>query len=186
LTRRRDKGCNSALFGRRKVGDETHLSTLEDAAQAHARFPGAEAHARRTRRPACPPREGAGTAERLRPAGPAALPRSARLLRRAEFSDALASGPSAERRHFTIFVKPNERADARLGIIAGKRVAARAVDRNRVKRLVREAFRGVRRRLGGVDIVVLLRRCPARRSNAAASAEITQLLQAVARRRADA
>jgi ribonuclease P protein component len=76
-----------------------------------------------------------------------------------------------------LFVRPNSGADARIGIIASKRVAPRAVDRNRAKRVVREAFRKVRHRLGGVDVVVQLKRCPARGRDAAAGAEIARLLE---------
>lgn len=79
-----------------------------------------------------------------------------------------------------MFVRPNGGPQARIGIIASKRVAARAVDRNRAKRLVREAFRRLRHRLGGVDVVVQLKRCPGR--DAAAAAEIARLLEELAAR----
>jgi RNase P protein component len=46
-----------------------------------------------------------------------------------------------------------------------------------MKRLVREAFRSVRLRLPGRDIVVQLRRCPSRSSTATARAEVIRLLE---------
>ena len=79
-----------------------------------------------------------------------------------------------------LFVRPNDGSVARLGIITSKRVASRAVDRNRAKRLVREAFRRMRHRLGGVDVVVQLRRCPAGGLGAGAGAEIAKLLEELA------
>jgi ribonuclease P protein component len=69
----------------------------------------------------------------------------------------------------------------RLGIIASSRVAPRAVDRNRVKRMAREEFRVARRRLGGLDVIVQLRRRPGRET-AAARAELGGLLEALAAR----
>jgi len=39
-----------------------------------------------------------------------------------------------------------------------KRTARRAVQRNRLKRLIRESFRRNRPRLGGLDVVVTARR----------------------------
>jgi ribonuclease P protein component len=75
-----------------------------------------------------------------------------------------------------LFARPNGLSQARIGIIVSRRIARRAVDRNRAKRLVREAFRKVRHRLGGIDLVVELRRCPARGASAAAGAEIARLL----------
>jgi ribonuclease P protein component len=88
----------------------------------------------------------------------------------------LAAGAAGVRRHFTLFAKPNGLGQARIGIIVSRRVARRAVDRNRAKRLVREAFRRARHRLAGIDVVVELRRCPLRGAMAAAGAEINRLL----------
>lgn len=102
------------------------------------------------------------------------------MQRRDEYSAALAHGEPRSRRHFTLFVRRNGLERARLGIIASKRVAPRAVDRNRAKRLAREAFRMLRHELGGLDIVVQLRRCPARGAQATARAELARLLQELA------
>ena len=104
------------------------------------------------------------------------------MLARGQYEAALASGPTRTRRHFTLFVRPNGGAHARIGIIASKRIAARAVDRNRAKRLVREAFRRLRHRLAGVDVVVQLKRCPAPGRGAAVGAEIAKLLEDLATR----
>jgi ribonuclease P protein component len=98
-------------------------------------------------------------------------------LRREQYLAALASGAACTRRHFTLFVRPNGLSQARIGIIASKRVAPRAVDRNRAKRLVRETFRKLRHRLGGVDLVVELRRCPSLGFNTAAAAEMVRMLE---------
>ena len=45
---------------------------------------------------------------------------------------------------------------ARLGLVVGKKLLKRAVDRNRVKRVVREAFRLRRETLPSCDLVVRL------------------------------
>jgi ribonuclease P protein component len=81
-----------------------------------------------------------------------------------------------------VFAKPNGLTYARIGIIAGKRVAPRAVDRNRAKRLVREMFRTMRHRLNGIDVVVQLRRWSPRGSVATARAELARLLEELAAR----
>jgi len=85
------------------------------------------------------------------------------------------------RRHFMIFARPNGLAHARIGIIAAKRIAPRAVDRNRAKRLVREMFRAMRHRLTGMDVVVQLRRWPSRGA-AAARGDLARLLEELAAR----
>ena len=81
-----------------------------------------------------------------------------------------------------MYVKPNGLSHARIGIIASRRVARRAVDRNRMKRMVRELFRTMPERPAGVDIVVQLRRCSPPRSGAAARAELARLLEEFASR----
>jgi ribonuclease P protein component len=79
------------------------------------------------------------------------------------------------RRHFMVFVKPNGLAHARIGIITAKRIAPRAIDRNRAKRLVREVFRAMRHRLTGIDVVVQLRRWSP--GGVAARADLARLLE---------
>ncbi|MGH8660320.1 MAG: ribonuclease P protein component [Burkholderiales bacterium] len=105
-----------------------------------------------------------------------ALPSGARLHRREEFAATLAAGAARARRNFRLYVRPNGLSRARIGIIASRRVMPRAVDRNRMKRLVREVFRTLVERPAGVDIVVELRRRAPRGSSAAVRAELTRML----------
>ncbi len=51
---------------------------------------------------------------------------------------------------------PNSLAHPRLALVVPKRLASRATTRNRIRRLIREAFRLQQRRLGGTDCVVRL------------------------------
>jgi ribonuclease P protein component len=62
----------------------------------------------------------------------------------------------------------------RLGISAAARRVRGAVARNRIRRLVRESFRHVQARLGGLDVVVLVK-APARE---ATNAEILESIGA--------
>lgn len=169
----------------RGPGHEADLSAIGDAPQAHTWISRAQAEPRRARGAACAPGEGACTAERLNAGAgpaPAGLPRSARLRRPEHFAAALAHGASGARRYFTLFAKPNGLDEARIGIITAKKVAPRAVDRNRVRRMVREVFRSWRAEVGGVDVVVRLRRCPARGSAGLARSELSRLFAELAAR----
>lgn len=68
---------------------------------------------------------------------------------------------------------------ARLGLIASRKTARRAVDRNRAKRLAREAFRAARANLPAADVVLQLRNDLRGMGNAAVRAELDALLRAL-------
>jgi len=88
---------------------------------------------------------------------PAGLPREARLRRPGDFAALRASSGRAGGRCFHLRFRDNELGHARLGLAISKRVSKRAVERNRIKRLVRESFRQVRHRLPPVDLMVMAR-----------------------------
>lgn len=53
------------------------------------------------------------------------------------------------------YTRPNALGYPRLGLAISRKCSPRAVERNRIKRVIREAFRLRRQSLGGVDIVFL-------------------------------
>lgn len=59
---------------------------------------------------------------------------------------------------FTVLVRPNQLSTPRIGIVVAKKKVKRAVDRNRIKRVVREMFRCNQQNLPPLDIVVLVNR----------------------------
>lgn len=61
-------------------------------------------------------------------------------------------------KYFKLFFVRNQLGTARLGIVAAKRYIPKAVDRNRVKRDIREAFRQHKITGSGFDLVVMVRR----------------------------
>lgn len=68
------------------------------------------------------------------------FPRADRLLRRSEFMRVQQQGRRVHTSHFVMLVVRASRGVTRLGVTVGRRVGG-AVQRNRVKRLVREVFR---------------------------------------------
>jgi len=64
-----------------------------------------------------------------------------------------------------VLVRPNHGQPARLGLAISRRQARRAVDRNRLKRLVRESFRRHGDLLHGLDLVVMNRPGAQQRDN---------------------
>jgi ribonuclease P protein component len=74
-----------------------------------------------------------------------------KLRKSAEFRSVYEGGKRFDGRLMTAFIRRNEAGHHRLGITASKRVARLAVDRNRMKRLLREMFRLSEGTLGGVE-----------------------------------
>jgi len=73
-------------------------------------------------------------------------------------------------------VLPNNRSLARLGLIVSRKVAPRAVDRNRYKRLVREAFHAARSQMPLVDIVFQQKNDLRKQNNREIRKELDRLL----------
>lgn len=58
---------------------------------------------------------------------------------------------------FTVYAATSKQQHARLGVTVSRKVSLRAVDRNRIKRNIREAFRMQKTELSGLDIMVMAR-----------------------------
>ena len=106
------------------------------------------------------------------------LPKAARLRRRREFLAVQERGTRLYAGEVLVLVKGAGADQARIGITVSSKVA-NAVERNRVKRWMREAFREIRAELPPVDLVVIARPgaltmglSGARRALAAAGAQL--------------
>ncbi|WP_233840269.1 ribonuclease P protein component [Dyella sp. 2HG41-7] len=89
--------------------------------------------------------------------GTAGLPREARIRRAGDFAVLRQDSGRLGSRCFSVRYRQNDLGHARLGLAISKRVSKLAVDRNRIKRLVRESFRRARHRLPPVDLMILAR-----------------------------
>jgi ribonuclease P protein component len=103
--------------------------------------------------------------DRPRPTAPRGRPKRGRLSRSAEFERVYRQGRSVGNRFLVLYAFPRTGATGadgpRLGLSVSRKVGG-AVDRNRVKRLLREAFAGEVERVPADHDVVLVARPEAR------------------------
>ena len=105
----------------------------------------------------------------------AGLPRDARVRRAGDFAALRHASGRLGGRCFSVRYRPNGMDHARLGLAISKRVSKRAVDRNRIKRLVRESFRRARTQMPAIDLVVMAREAAAGVPGAELLAELDAL-----------
>ena len=86
------------------------------------------------------------------------LARHQRLTRSSSFQEAFAQREKWVGRYLVLYVRRGEGASLRLGVVSSRKVSRRAPDRNRARRLLREAWRLNRHRFRGAADVVLVAR----------------------------
>jgi len=102
-----------------------------------------------------------------------------RLRGTAAFAAVFRSGRRFEGSRLQILAVPTSSTTGRVGYVIGKKLLGRAVDRNRLKRMLREAIRRRRPAIEAFDLIVRLRQpCPAAELGGVA-AEAAALLDAL-------
>jgi ribonuclease P protein component len=158
---------------------ETHFSAQPPEARPQPRLPCPYGHRQRPQGHQGTPRQGP------RPSDPSisafllapgqGFPRAARLLRPAEFRRVFQQARRVQDGNFTILARANGGLPARLGLAIARKQIRRAVDRNRLKRLIRESFRHRQADLQGLDLVVMARSQARQRSNGELSDALARL-----------
>jgi ribonuclease P protein component len=77
-----------------------------------------------------------------------------RLRSKLQFDAVYAGSRRVDDRFFALRVKPNGLAHARVGLAVAVKTAGSSVERNRIRRAIRESFRLAQHQLPAVDIVV--------------------------------
>jgi ribonuclease P protein component len=144
--------------------DEAYLSAIQNAPRATARISGPQSDGGRTRGAArkagagsqAPRRVGSasrvlGRRKRARSHG---LGPDKRLTQSAVFVRLLQHGERRSIDGYTLYLARREGGPPRLGILVTRKHSALAVERNRIKRYIREAFRLEQERLGALDVLV--------------------------------
>lgn len=88
-----------------------------------------------------------------------AFTKSMRLLNSRDFQTVFDDAPlRTSHQHFLFLARINPCDRPRLGLVIAKKHIRHAVDRNRMKRLIRETFRAKQQQLTGIDVIVLARK----------------------------
>jgi len=74
---------------------------------------------------------------------------------KADFDRVFADARSFRNRSFTLLVRQSGQETARIGFIIAKKKVRLSVDRNRIRRVVRESFRHWREKLPSVDVIFI-------------------------------
>ncbi|ASJ76892.1 ribonuclease P protein component [Granulosicoccus antarcticus] len=101
--------------------------------------------------------------------------RSARLLTAGDYSEVFKQNKRYSDNYWTILVRRDDLRSPRLGLAIAKKRAKRAVDRNKIKRVAREAFRYQQSTLAGLEMVVMNRDAATKASTADLRASIDAL-----------
>ena len=106
------------------------------------------------------------------------MQRRFRLTRSTDFQRVRGSGKSYAHPLLVLVAAPSSETQSRVGVAAGKSVGS-AVDRNRAKRLLREACRPLLPRLSPGNDIILIARAPA---ISATLAQVSEALESLLRR----
>jgi len=108
------------------------------------------------------------------------LPAQRRLRRKSDFEVAYARGRRIGNGFFAVTAKPNDIGGPRLGLAVSLKSAGNSVERNRLRRTIRESFRLHQYDLPAVDLVVSARGRARGASGAELRASLLELWKKVA------
>ncbi len=119
--------------------------------------------------------------ERLRTSNAASFTAAHRLRAKPQFDLLYRKGRRINDPNFLVLALANDLPHARLGLSISAKAVGNAVNRNRVKRTIRESFRRNLQRLRNIDIVVNARNSARNASNPALTHSLEQLWDKLAR-----
>jgi ribonuclease P protein component len=103
------------------------------------------------------------------------FPKKVRLRSQKDFQNVFQSGKKFKRKGMAFIIRPNHLDYPRLGVSISKKSIPRSVDRNRMKRIVKESFRLNQEKLEGIDVVVVVYSSFLELNNAEMNACLNQL-----------
>jgi len=174
---------NVRLFHFEADHHETHVPTFRRQAQAHARFSRPDEERGWPQSSFGTAREGPSPARSLIDRRAAAMLRGSRRYRltgTGAFDTVFRTGRRREGEFLQMICVAAAREYGRIGIVIGKKALPRAVDRNRMRRMLRVCVRNARPGIDGYDLVVRLKKGAPRTKFRSIATEAVRLLAAIA------
>ena len=110
------------------------------------------------------------------------FPRCYRLITKSSYQQVFSKPKRVSTPELLFLFSSNNQTESRLGLAIAKKQIPRAVDRNRVKRLVRESFRHQRQEIISQDIVVMARKSLLNMDNTQVRSQLDKLWRQVIRK----
>ena len=157
---------------------ETHLSAFESETRTHPRVSRADEDGRRPQGSGGSPRQGPRAPDGLTSVAPAARGGGARFRLRGAgaFQSLFELGVRHDAHFLQLIAAPAAQDPGRIGYIIGRKAMPRAVDRNALRRRLRESVRASRPAIERFDIILRVRQRVRRTDIAAAVGESRSLL----------
>ena len=111
----------------------------------------------------------------------ASFKRSFRLTKATDFERVFSENQRSVDDLFTVLYRRNGLGHPRLGLAIAKRQVRFAIERNRLKRLIRESFRVTKEELSDLDIVIIARRKAGASENAVVYASLARHWRSLSR-----
>ncbi len=86
------------------------------------------------------------------------FPKELKIRTNSEYEEIFGKSKRLSTEHFNILCAPNSLGYPRLGLVVGKKAVPGAVERNRIKRVLREVFRLNKSLFGSMDVVFVARK----------------------------
>ena len=110
---------------------------------------------------------------------PLARPTQYRLTGPGAFDAVFQAGRRREGRYLQLVFAPARTAPGRVGYVIGRKALSRAVDRNRVRRMLRPIVHAARPRLEAYDVILRLKKACTRAEFDAVAGEARHLLESL-------
>jgi ribonuclease P protein component len=104
------------------------------------------------------------------------FPRQARIIKTDDFSSVFSFRKRVSGHYLAIHYQYNALGSSRLGLVVAKKIAKRSVDRNYMRRVLREFFRKQQFSLGSIDLVLRVQKIFHHQEVEAVAQEFNELL----------